>query len=51
MSLYVGYTIRHNKQSGKAIEDNWHLLCEEWDAMYPNNPVPAHEGNGDDENN
>jgi hypothetical protein len=35
----------------EAIDDNWDLLCHEWDAMYPNNPVPADEENGDDDNN
>src|SRR5947209_3485212 len=34
-----------------TIKDNWQRLCTEWDAMYPNNPVPvATERNDDDEN-
>ena len=28
-----------------AEEETWQQLCDEWDAMYPNNPV-----SGDDEN-
>jgi hypothetical protein len=25
------------------IEDSWEQLCEEWDAMYPDNPVAGAE--------
>jgi hypothetical protein len=27
----------------RIIEDHWTLLCQQWDAMYPNNPVADHE--------
>jgi hypothetical protein len=26
-----------------AIEENWELLCAEWDRMYPNNPIQSEE--------
>ena len=29
------------------VVDNYQLLCNEWDKMYPNNPI---RGNNDDEN-
>jgi hypothetical protein len=35
----------------KVIEENWDLLCDEWDAMYPNNPVQSDEENDHDEDN
>ncbi len=32
----------------EVIEANWDRLCEEWDAMYPSNPVAGDpDGDGD----
>jgi len=27
-----------------AIEDSWQRLCDEWDRMYPTNPISRAEG-------
>lgn len=34
----------------EAIEGNWNRLCREWDAVYPDNPVPASEEKTNDKN-
>jgi hypothetical protein len=33
----------------EAIERNWDRLCQEWDAMYPHNPVRGQEEATNDE--
>ena len=33
----------------ESIEADWTLLCQEWDALYPANPVPAEKETSDDE--
>jgi hypothetical protein len=33
----------------RAIEDDWNRLCQEWDTMYPNNPVSSNKENDDEE--
>ena len=27
----------------RIVEYHWTLVCQQWDAMYPNNPVADHE--------
>lgn len=32
----------------QAIEANWQALCQQWDALYPENPVPGESDEQDD---
>jgi hypothetical protein len=33
-----------------VVAQNWERLCQEWDAMYPSNPVRGSEDADEDEN-
>ncbi len=32
-----------------AIEASWQILCDEWDALHPDNPVSREENDNDDQ--